>query len=45
VYTPDEPSEFFKKRISEINRDLNEKEKIDIPNPYFEATTLNSMKL
>jgi hypothetical protein len=37
TYTPKKPSEFFVKRIGEINRDLNEKEKIDIPNPYFEA--------
>jgi hypothetical protein len=25
VYTPEEPSKFFKERIAEINRDLNEK--------------------
>ena len=28
------PSDFFQKRIREINRDLNEKEGVDTPNPY-----------
>ena len=37
VYTPKEPSNFFVTRIGEINRDLNEKEGVDLPNPYFEA--------
>jgi hypothetical protein len=37
TYTPTRPSEFFINRISEINRDLNNKEKIDISNPYFIA--------
>jgi len=36
-YSPKKPSDFFIKRMSEITRDLNEKEKIDLPNPYFEA--------
>jgi len=37
VYTPKEPSNFFVTRMGEINRDLNEKEGVDLPNPYFEA--------
>ena len=36
-YTPKKPSDFFKKRIGEITRDLNQKEGRDIPNPYLEA--------
>ena len=28
---------FFINRISEINRDLNSKEGVDLPNPYFQA--------
>ena len=35
VYTPKKPSDFFKKRIAEINRDLNQKEGVDTPNPYI----------
>ena len=27
----------IKNRISEINRDLNSKEGVDLPNPYFQA--------
>ena len=34
LYEPKQPSEFFKKRMAEINRDLNEKEGVDIENPY-----------
>jgi len=34
VYTPKEPSDFFIDRIRKINRDLNEKEGIDTPNPF-----------
>ena len=34
VYTPSVPSDFFQKRVREINRDLNEKEGVDTPNPY-----------
>ena len=34
LYEPKRPSTFFKKRIAEINRDLNEKEGVDIENPY-----------
>ena len=36
-YTPKRPSEFFRKRMSEITRDLNEKEGVDLPNPYIES--------
>ena len=36
-YSPKEPSDFFEKRIREINRDLNEKEGIEIENPYIVA--------
>ena len=34
VYTPKEPSNFFVDRIRKINRDLNEKEGVDTPNPF-----------
>jgi hypothetical protein len=34
VYEPKKPSKFFRKRMAEINRDLNEKEGVDIENPY-----------
>ena len=34
LYEPKKPSTFFKKRMAEINRDLNEKEGVDIENPY-----------
>tara|TARA_R110000796_G_scaffold39430_1_gene98379 strand:+ start:1029 stop:5327 length:4299 start_codon:yes stop_codon:yes gene_type:complete len=37
VYTPKEPSNFFVDRIGEIHRDLNRKENVELPNPYFEA--------
>ena len=37
VYTPNRPTKFFIKRINEITRNLNEKEKVRLPNPYFEA--------
>jgi hypothetical protein len=40
VYTPEEPSKFFKARIAQINRDLNRKEGVDMPNPYTEAMPL-----
>ena len=44
VYTPARPSSFFIKRMSEITRDLNNKERIDLPNPYFESLpTLNKI--
>ena len=44
VYTPKRPGNFFITRLNEINRDLNEKEGVDIPNPYFEALpTLNDI--
>ena len=34
VYTPKEPSDFFIDRMRKINRDLNEKEGLDTPNPF-----------
>ena len=37
VFTPDRPNKFFISKISQITRDLNEKEKVNISNPYFEA--------
>ena len=44
VYTPKRPGNFFITRMNEITRDLNEKEGVDIPNPYFEALpTLNDI--
>ena len=36
-FVPTRPSNFFVKRTSEINRDLNKKEGVQVPNPYFEA--------
>jgi len=36
-YTPKRPSNFFVTRMSEINNDLNRKEGLNLPNPYFEA--------
>jgi hypothetical protein len=38
VYTPSRPSKFFATRMAEITRDLNQKEGINLPNPYL--TTL-----
>jgi hypothetical protein len=38
TYTPTEPKEFFINRTAEINRDLNNKQKINIPNPYSIAS-------
>ena len=37
VYTPKRPNQFFVDRMNEITRDLNSKEAVDKPNPYFEA--------
>jgi hypothetical protein len=37
TYTPKTPSDFFINRMGEINRDLNEKERTNIPNPYYLA--------
>jgi hypothetical protein len=34
VYEPKQPSTFFIKRMREITKDLNEKEGVDIENPY-----------
>jgi hypothetical protein len=36
-FTPRRPSEFFQKRVNEINRDLNKKEGINLPNPYIKS--------
>jgi hypothetical protein len=36
-FVPTRPSDFFIKRLSEINRDLNKKEGVQIRNPYLEA--------
>jgi hypothetical protein len=44
AYTPNRPNKFFINRINEITRDLNEKEGISLPNPYFEALpTINNI--
>jgi len=37
VYTPQLPNDFFKTKMRQINMDLNDKEGLDIPNPYQEA--------
>jgi len=37
VYTPKSPSNFFIDRVGDINRDLNQKEGISVPNPYYKA--------
>ncbi len=36
-FTPTRPSDFFIKRLGEINRDLNKLTETQIRNPYFEA--------
>ena len=36
-YTPKRPSDFFVTRMNEINNDLNEKEGVNIDNPYYKA--------
>jgi len=38
VYTPNSPGDFFQDRIRKINRDLNEKEGVEIENPYMIAS-------
>jgi len=44
VYTPKRPNQFFITRMGEITRDLNAKEGVDTPNPYFEALpTINNI--
>ena len=44
VYTPKRPNQFFITRMAEITRDLNAKEGVDTPNPYFEALpTINNI--
>ena len=37
LYEPKKPSKFFTKKMRDINRDLNEKEGVDIENPYYLA--------
>jgi len=37
VFTPDRPNDFFVTKMSQINRDLNQKEGVNLPNPYFKA--------
>jgi hypothetical protein len=37
LYEPKKPSKFFRKRMRDINRDLNEKEGVDIEDPYYLA--------
>ena len=37
TYTPKRPSSFFVERMNEINRDLNQKEGRNVPNPYSVA--------
>ena len=37
VFTPDRPNKFFVTKMSQINRDLNQKEGVNLPNPYFKA--------
>ena len=36
-FTPTRPSDFFIKRLAEINRDLNKLEGTQVRSPYFEA--------
>ena len=36
-FTPTRPSEFFIKRLAEINRELNKLEGVQVRSPYFEA--------
>ena len=44
TYTPKQPSSFFTRKISEITRDLNQKEGVNLPNPYYEALpTINNI--
>ena len=44
VYTPNRPNKFFINRMNEITRNLNEKEGVSLPNPYFEALpTINDI--
>ena len=37
MFTPDRPNKFFVTKMSQINRDLNQKEGVNLPNPYFKA--------
>ena len=37
VFTPERPGDFTIKQIGKNNRDLNEKEGVDIPNPFYEV--------
>jgi len=43
-YLPDEPNKFFIEKMQEINKNLNQKENVDLPNPYNLARPIiNSM--
>ena len=37
IFTPQEPTKFFKQRVAEINEELNRSEGRSLPNPYNEA--------
>ena len=44
-YLPDEPNKFFIEKMQEITNNLNQKEKIALGNPYFEALPIiNSIR-
>lgn len=44
-YLPDEPNKFFIEKMQEITNTLNQKEKVPLSNPYFEALPIiNSIK-
>ena len=37
IFTPQEPTKFFKQRVAEINEELNRSEGRSLPNPYNQA--------
>ena len=37
IFTPQEPTKFFKQRVTEINEELNRNEGRSLPNPYNQA--------
>jgi len=44
-YIPDEPNKFFIEKMQEINNTLNQKERVPLSNPYFEALPIiNSIR-
>ena len=44
-YLPDEPNKFFIDKMQEITNELNKKENIVLPNPYFQALPgINTIK-